>query len=208
MKYTLFIAAVISMLLYACDNNNQKATKINEPQKVELSAAAKTAYAPVDNWIDDFKNFRTAVLNKDESKLETYFTFPLQTDSCDVWMAVLGEDNLKQEQTMHKPFTQKDFKTYYQKIFSADFLQALLKIKSAKLYEKENTETQLFKGGEGDFRMYATFDKQENVLTLNLAYAGGKDENGSYISESEHNINYLFSVSAHHLHFKSLFIAG
>ena len=211
MKYILLTTAVAAMLLCACNNHNQQATKNIALSKADfLPSAQRTGYAQVETWIDDFKNFRTAMLNKDEAKLETYFSFPLETDSSDIWMAVLGDDeNIKQDQTSHKPFTKKDFKQYHQKLFTADFLKALLKIKSAKLHETGDAETHLFKGTDGDYRLYANYDKQENLLTLNLAYAGGKDEDGNYISESEHNINYLFTVSDNkYLRFKGLFIAG
>jgi hypothetical protein len=94
-----------------------------------------------------------------------------------------------------RPFTEKDFDKYFEKIFSQKFIKALLKIKSEVLDKKGSAETISLKDGNTSYRIYATFDKEEKCLRLNLAsITVEKDEHGEILPGGEFSIIYQFDI--------------
>lgn len=216
MKRTALIFA--STLLLACNNN---------PQKVESNIASTTAattdttltvqdqnYVGVNNWLDDFKNFRQAVYLKDIEKLKTYFDFPVKDDGAAIWhLCNLTEKEMQtRKNKVADPtlFYEEDLERYYSRIFNADFVKTLLKVKSAKLYETHSNETPEFTTADHIYRLIAEYNPADKVLSLNLAYTNNaKDEDGNPISEGECNVIYSFTViNGKHLKFRRIDIAG
>lgn len=112
--------------------------------------------------------------------------------------------------TSLKPFTEKDFDKYYSMLFSKAFVQCLLKIKTADLYKKGETESPALKDSATTFKLYATHNKESNTIELNFSINTvykAPDSNEAEVSES--NIIYYFRVLNNgHIKFKQLRIAG
>ncbi len=144
-------------------------------------------------WIDDFKNFRDAVYRSDTGKIKTWFDFPLTGN--DIWYLVLTEKEVEKQNGNFKQFTEKDFNKYYKKIFPKQFVQSLLKIKSAELLKKGRAESPDLKEGNTNIKMYVSVDKEENTLQLNLAYnTPWKEKDGDVIDGGESNVLYTFKI--------------
>ncbi|WP_091152022.1 hypothetical protein [Mucilaginibacter pineti] len=167
-------------------------------------------YPEVHTWIDDFRNFRNAANDKDTPKLKNYFNFPLNADSTQIWYAIFDtEAELEKVRNGPELFSEKDFERYSSKLFRPAFVRSLLKIKSAKLFDKGESESPKFNDKDGYYYMIVTFNKESQTLSLNIAYLNGNDENGDYVSEGEHNIIYDFDIIDHkYLRFKRIMIAG
>jgi hypothetical protein len=218
--YSLLNVSAIVILLAvtgAC-NSTGKHPKSDTSTNLNKTQAAGPAshtgilkqYPEVTTWIDDFRNFRNAVNDKDIAKLKRYFNFPLNADSTQIWYAVFDtEAELKKVRNGAGLFSEMDFERYSPKIFRSAFVRSLLKIKSAKLFDKGEYNSPEFDDKDGHYYMIATFDKDSQTLSLNLAYLNGRDENGVYVSEGEHNTIYDFDIIDHkYLRFKRVMIAG
>ncbi|WP_412467944.1 hypothetical protein [Pedobacter sp. KLB.chiD] len=135
MKTVHLILALI--LLSACSNAPKKAGN-----KLDSKTAVKdTVMVPqsknnleVRNWSDDFKNFREAVYLKDIKKLKTYFDLPVTDDGGSILnLCNLNEAEIKVRKNKFKNpdlFYEQDLELYYSRVFNADFIKTLLKIKN------------------------------------------------------------------------------
>lgn len=165
-------------------------------------------------WIEDFKLFRDAVYRNDTAKVKSFFKFPLMNGGSEIWYLVLTEKELEKKNISYKrsvPFTANDFNRYYKKLFPAVFVKTILKIKSELLYKNGETETTELKDeSPTTVRMYASFDKATQTLSLNLASNTiFKDENGETLDGGESSVIYSFHVLKNgHLQFFSIRLAG
>ena len=192
------------VLLLSCNNKANGDQKKKDTLPVITQAASENRVPAIDtvSWIDDFKNFRDAVYQRQKQKVKTYFSFPLKEEQNELWYLVKGENA-----TGKTSFTEKDFDVYYDKIFPPAFVKTLLRIKSSDLYSKGEAESPELKEGDTQFyRMFATFDKAENILSLNLAY-------NIYYRDAEewgeHNAIYSFLVLPNgRLRFQRVNLAG
>ncbi|WP_293788814.1 hypothetical protein [uncultured Pedobacter sp.] len=205
------------ILLSACTNTPKKAENERDAQ----TAVKDTHVAPqakddakVKNWSDDFKNFREAVYSKDFKKLKTYFDFPIADEGGAIWsLCNLTDAEIKARKNKFKNpdlFYEQDLEQYYNRIFNADFVKTLLKIKSEQLYETNYNETPETTTTDTKYKLIAEYNKTNKVLSLNLAYTNNaKDEEGNEVSEGEYNIIYSFIViDGKYLKFKKIDIAG
>lgn len=151
-------------------------------------------------WINNFKEFRNAVYKKDKAKVKKFINFPVLSSGNQIWyLAYNGNEkalNLLNDKT--KPFTEKDFYLYFDKIFSKLFINAILKIKTNELNNKGETESiELNDGKATTYKMIATFEKSAHSLSLNLASNTiEKDTNGEILDGGEFNIIYQFEISS------------
>ena len=151
-------------------------------------------------WINNFKEFRNAVYKKDKAKVKKFINFPVLSSGNQIWyLAYNGNEkalNLLNDKT--KPFTEKDFYLYFDKIFSRLFINAILKIKTNELNNKGETESiELNYGKATTYKMIATFEKSTHSLSLNLASNTiEKDTNGEILDGGEFNIIYQFEISS------------
>lgn len=218
--YTLLNASAIVIVLAvtsACNSTDKhaKSDTSKDPDKTQATGSVNPTGAikqhhGVNTWIDDFRNFRNAVNDKDIPKLKSYFNFPLNADSTQIWYAIFDtEEELKKVRNGSQLFTEKDFERYSSKLFRPAFVRSLLKIKSAKVFDKGAYNSPEFNDTDGDYYMIVTFNKDSQTLSINLAYLSGNDENGDYVSEGEHNIIYDFDIIDNkYLRFKRIMIAG
>lgn len=145
------------------------------------------------NWISSFREFRDAVYHHDKIKTKQFIDFPIMNYGNEIWYLVYIRDEKKTDQIQNKikPFTEKDFDQYFDRLFPLRFIKGILKIKSEEFYKKGQTETvSLSEGTNTIYRIIATFDKANNTFNLNLSSKTYyKDDD-----DGESSIDYQFKV--------------
>ncbi|SHF28971.1 hypothetical protein SAMN04488522_102721 [Pedobacter caeni] len=218
------IKAIAAMsLVYLFTSCNGEGTKKQAEEKATAtlslgdttkSAELNSKYPEVQTWVDDFKNFRTAVYQKDLLKLKTYFNFPINGDNTELWpVCDLSEaDWIERKAKVPNPetFRETDFDQYYTRIFNKDFVKCILKIKSAILIQSLESKSPEFMGEDYRYQLYAQFNPEDQTLQLNMAFSNkAKDEEGNYVSEGEHNVIYTFKIlEGKKLQFEKIQLAG
>lgn len=191
---------IIGLFFFSCKSGKkgeqikpkEVVVNTNQPEPPRKQAIEKT-------WIDDFKNLRSVLYQRNVQKLKTYFSFPFHDVGSTVFhLCNLTEDDWKNRKTRYKDadlFYEEDLDKYHKRIFGQDFLSALMKVKSDRLFKYHQTETQLFENGDHYHKLYANYNMQEKTLVLNLLSGNNfVDDDGNHVSEGEHNIIYTFKV--------------
>ncbi|WP_406825981.1 hypothetical protein [Pedobacter sp. KACC 23697] len=209
---------MLALILLSACNNTPKKTENKSASQTTIKDTTVVPQAKNDvevkTWSDDFKNFRDAVYSKNLKKLKTYFDFPVADDGASIWsLCHLTESEIKARKNKFKNpdlFYEQDLEQYYSRIFNADFVKTLQKIKSDKLYETYYNETPAIVTVDTKYKLIAEYNATGAVLSLNLAYTNNaKDEEGNEVSEGEYNIIYSFKViDGKYLKFKRIDIAG
>lgn len=206
MKLTLlmlFSALLVCLLSFTAHQGfpSQKAPFIRVPSDSSTT-----------QWIADFKILRDAVYQNDKAKVMSFFTFPIMNPSNEIWFLVLSENEREAKNLTASiaPFTENDFYKYYKKLFPPAFTKTILKIKSAELFNKGEAQSDEIKVGNTTHTMYASVDKETNVLSLNLSYnTVWKDDNGEITDGGESTVIYSFKIVKNaHLQFMYIRIAG
>ncbi len=162
-------------------------------------------------WIDNFRQFRDAVYQKDIGKTKAFFSFPVLREGNEIWYLAYdgNEQQLKALPDKPKPFTEKDLEKYYSKLFPKGFINSLLKVKTDILFSKGSFETPAIKDGAQTFILYADYDKTSRTLTLNLASKTPVDSGNNEVEVGEFNIIYSFNVLPNgHIQFSHVALAG
>lgn len=202
------IAAVV--MLGACTHDQAKTRTEKTNAGAQELQASKPTYGEVNTWLDDFKNFRTAVYQKDLVKMKSYFNFSAPADTTQIWEAVYDNmDESKRPRKFPNTFTEADLEKYHQDIFTDDFTKSLLKVKSEILYRKGEYTTPNPKKNDCNCQMFAQYNKATATLQLSVGYSGGVDENGEEVSEGEHATIYFFKIEhGKFLRFDKVLFAG
>lgn len=199
----LFHVPLIFLLAFS-----QKTNAIPHTGKITANPADTT----IKKWIDDFKAFRDAVYKDDTAKLKSFFKFPVLNPANEIWYLVLSEKEgeAKSLAATITPFTEMDFNNYYKKLFPAAFVKALLKIKSAELFNKGEAESAEIKDSTATIKMYASVEKAKKILSLSLAYnTEWKEESGEVMDGGESTVIYSFRILKNgHLQFMYVQLAG
>lgn len=205
------------ILISSCTNgtnSNDTSTKDTMKNVNQVAVAPAVTDSVSTSWIDSFKDFRQALLDKNKTKLKSFFNFPLKDEGSSIWHicalteAEASERNKEVSDT--ELFCEKDFDKYYSRIFDQKFLRALLKVKSATLYSRHGYDTQEFSDPAHPYMLLSSYDKDAHTLQLNMAFRNaGTDENGEYVSEGEYNVVYVFDVvDGKRLMFRKIVVAG
>ncbi|QJD97317.1 hypothetical protein HH214_16295 [Mucilaginibacter robiniae] len=191
----------------ACTPDKHKNKQADAKSDTTIRSPAKSPYVTVNTWLDDFRNFRTAVYQNDVQKLKTYFSFPVNADTTQVCNIVYDNaDDSKRPETYPGTFTERDFEKHHRAVFTHAFIKSLLKVKSEQLAQKGEYTTPKVKES---YVMIANYDKANATLQLSVSYSGDTDENGNYVSESEYAVIYFFKVQNNKfLKFDKILFAG
>ncbi|MFC4211860.1 hypothetical protein ACFOWA_11740 [Pedobacter lithocola] len=222
MRRISFIAMIMLSVLACKNRENKTVEEPNDSIETQILDNAKDTsntqlvnnYIEVNTWVDDLKNFRQALYTKDIAKLKTYFIFPYDGDKSSIWSQMSFNDveiaARKSKYVKPELFYAEDFNKYFDIIFNADFVKTIMKIKTSQLYSKHHSETPQFIADEQTYEMIADYNKEQNVLQLNMSYDNNSlDENGEKVSEGEHNVIYIFDViDGKNIIFKKLELAG
>lgn len=204
----LYVAYV--SLIPAC-TNKQEQSKQQDSKSITASAAEiKTKYVFVNSWLDDFQNFKTAIDQNDIDKQKTYFNFPVNADTTQIWDAVY--DSVSEEKhpaTFPSTFTENDFVKHQQAIFNTEFIKSLAQVYTMELSKKSEYMSPKIKVNSDSLYMIANYDKATKTLQLSVNHPGKTDEYGNYESEGEYAVIYFFKVRENkYLLFDKILFAG
>lgn len=195
---------VFTSLLISChsriENRNELVT-----DSTSISTETSSALC-----ISKFEQFREAVSNKDIVKLKSYFDFPMDTEGEEIWYVVLDSAEYQnRDGNFPMLFTENDFDIYHQKLFPDYFITGLMKLNANEIFTTGESETKRYEQKHIQYKMSASLDTSENLLTLNLASEAdiyiGKEE----IQKMESNLIYYFQFSEDcRLKFIRMLIAG
>ncbi len=193
-----FYFLLLTLLITSCKENGNVKTAKSIPVDKDTSTGIQTMQQnDTANWIENFREFRNAVYQKDKIKAKQFIDFPIMNVNNEIWSLVY-EGNTKEFYTIPdsiKPFTEQDFDKYFNKLFSKRFINTILKIKSEDLLRIGNAETKDFEEGNTTYKMYATFNKAKRTLSLNLSSNTiTKDETGEIQDGGEFSIGYQFDI--------------
>jgi hypothetical protein len=166
------------------------------------------------NWLNRFRDFRSALYRGDKLKVKTFIDFPIYNPNNEIWYLASGADDKSLELLSDKikPFTEKEFDKNYDKIFPRTFINSILKIKTEILLNKGEYETDELIEEKTAYKIYATYDRKTNTLILNLASKTPitvNDGENDIIENSEFNVIYYFDIEMNNvLKFKQVRMAG
>jgi hypothetical protein len=204
----LYVAYI--SLIPACTNKPEP-SKHQESKSITASAVEiKPKYVVVNSWLDDFQNFKTAIDQNDIDKQKTYFNFPLNADTTQIWFAVYDAvSEEKHPATFPSTFTENDFVKNQQAIFTTEFIKSLAQVNSMELSKKGEYMSPKIQVNNDSLSMIANYDKATETLQLSVAHPGHTDEYGNYESEGEYAVIYFFKVREHkYLLFDKILFAG
>ncbi len=214
MKKNLTIILLLVACMCACKRKTPKTeTQKPEVQTIDTIVKQEEKQAPKINWIDDFRNFRSAVVQNKKDSLAAYFNLPIVNESNDIWYFLFAdnENGLKLIGNKPKPFTSSDLEKYSHQLFPANFVNGILKIKTDSLFITGEYKTPtLHEGKNITYQMFASYNENEKLLTINLSYVTVYvDKKGQPQDNSESNLIYTFSIDqSGHLKFNNIQVAG
>jgi hypothetical protein len=195
---------VFTSLLISCQS------RIETSNELVTDTTGTSAEVFSTSCIRKFEQFREAVSKKDNVKLKSYFNFPLDTEGEEIWYVVLDSAEYENKDgNFARLFTENDFDIYHQKLFPDYFITGLMKLNTKEIFTAGESETKRYEQKNIRYKMSASLDTSENLLTLNLASEAdvftGKDE----IHKMESNLIYYFHLSKDcRLKFIRMLIAG
>jgi hypothetical protein len=191
----VLISFVVSCGNHSTGNPNKKATTSPATQDNSVTKSNQPGQDTT-KWIDNFRTFRDAVYQKNKEKVKQFFDFPVMNEWNGIWrLAYSGNENkLETISDSIKPFTEKDFDTYFDALFPKQFIDCLLKIKSEELWKTGNVESKAIKVGNTTYIMLATFAKEDNTLTLGLSSKSPYKNDDGELDAVEYSEIYQFTV--------------
>ena len=194
-------------LIFSCEKKEENEVKNNDLIKKEKSEV----FYPKDlielelndslNWAVQFKELQKAFLENDKTKIKTFVMNPILSEYNGIWH--LLEIDLKEDNNVEVPFTDKDFVKYHQMIFSPIFLELFQKVNFNEFYTKSKYETKFIQKGNEKYKMICS--KQEDLYILNL-YSEAEYEEG--MGNMEFSVIYEFSVINKKLKLIDIQVAG
>ena len=211
------LSIILIFLFISCKQNGEKKSVTEKKENLETSNTENKNIKPkveVNKSIESFKEFRNAVYKKDKIKVKTFVDFPIYNENNEIWYleGIADEKFLKKITDKITPFTETEFDKHYDKIFTTYFLKAILKIKSEILFKKGEYETIELTNDETKYKIYATYDKKNRGITLNLDVETPiklNDGENDLVETAEYNIFYIFKIEdGNNIKFKQIRIAG
>ena len=108
-----------------------------------------------DSIAKQFNQLKEAIIKGEKNRIKSYFDFPI--NNSDFWYKVLDDEEV--ESYIDKPFIEKDFYNYYDRIFTKEFKACLSSVNVGILSKK------------GAFRTPFLIDKDKRYFTKNQIYA-------------------------------------
>lgn len=188
MRKLIIVLSVFSLL--ACEHkpNKEKVASVATENKATVADTPKNN----SNWINSLRAFRDAVYQNNKAKVKQFIDFPIMNENNEIWYTVEKEENASSEKI--KPFTEQDFDKYFNKLFTKQFITSFLKVKTEQLYNTGTYSTIDFKENYTTYRMYATYDKEEKKIRLNLYSETPYKTDDGEMDKSEFSQMYEFHI--------------
>lgn len=199
MLKNLTVAALLLCTITTLAQNAPVSATDNSPAK-GLFRQKDTPY-----WIDNFRQLRDAIYQKNIGKSKAFFQFPVAYAGNEIWYVATPGQTVSTDNI--KPFTDKDLTKYFRSLFPKGFTKALLKVKTEELFKNGEHTTPAIIEGNTEYILYSTYDKAEHMLQLNLASKFNLNNEDDEVGE--YNIIYYFTVTEKgHLIFSHISTAG
>jgi hypothetical protein len=222
------IILLLVFLICSCEsiNRNEKTNIGSDSSKVEITSPndkidtlksdtlSLTKIQKPSNWVDSFREFRNALYQGDKPKVKQFFDFPILNKNNDIWNLAYTDIGIPKNTSYGKPvpFTEKEFDKNYKRIFSKYFIKSILKIKTEKLFNNGEYQTEKFKDGNLFYYSGVRFDKETKTVNITLYFESPIIENdGSEdtLIYSESTWTYVFDlVDGKFLKFREIWMAG
>jgi hypothetical protein len=210
MKTISLVFIVVFSFIISCGNHSTE-TSSNKKEKASPAGKENTvtgARQDTAKWIDSFRAFRDAVYQRDKEKVKQYIDFPI-TNSRELWYLIFQGDEKKLDSSPDSVFTEKDYDKYFDALFPKRFINCLLKLKSEELWKTGDIQSPKLKAGNTTYIMYASVDKANNTLTLNLYSETPYKINAEESENAEHSEIYKFRILSNgKIKFIQVLIAG
>lgn len=209
-KILILSSCLLSLTLLCCNQQENRTDKsLRDSSEQFANIAPKTNDATLD-WVDAFEAFSNAISAEDLAKQKSYFAFPIDADSTQIWQAVY--DRIPEEEwpsSFPSTFSEADYDKYQHNLFTDDFKNGLTKIILDSLIKEGQYTTPMINDGELPYYLAVHFDETSQMLQFTLSYSGEVDEKGNYVSEGEYALIYLFKFeNAKILIFDKMLFAG
>ena len=202
----IFSLLALTFCLTTLAQTNQTNLKVDSTKTFVPFKQKDTTY-----WVDNFRQFRDALYKNDKTKAKEFLDLPFQNEGNEIWYLAYS-DNEKATEKLNenvKPFTEKDFDKYFNKIFTKQLVKCFLKIKTDDLYKTGKSESPEIKDSLTTYILYATFDKTDKTIELNLATRTPYKISDTETEIGETNFIYRFQVLKNgHIKLKRILIAG
>ena len=199
----IFLAISMTFCLTTIAQTN---TKNDSSRTISFYKQKDTSY-----WIDNFKQFREALYKNDKTKAKEFLDLPFQNEGNEIWFLAYS-DNEKETDKLNenvKPFTEKDFDKYFNKIFTKELIKCFLKIKTNDLYKTGESESPEIKDSSTTYKLYVTFDKTKKTVNLNFATNTPYKVSDTEYDPRESNYIYEFQIYKNgHIKLKRVLIVG
>ncbi len=209
-RIPILSCCLLSLSVLCCNPQNNSTDKSLTDSTAQLSSTAATTNDVTVNWIDAFQEFSTAIAVKDLAKQKSFFVFPIDADSTQIWYAVY--DKMPENEwpsPLPSTFSEADYDKYHSNLFPEDFQNGLPKVKIDSLLKDGEYTTPMINDGKIPYYLAVHFDETSQMLQFTLSYSGGVDEQGDYVSEGEYALIYLFKFEdGKTLRFDKMLFAG
>jgi hypothetical protein len=165
---------------------------------VRLCNAKSIDYDLGTEWVNSFKNFRTALYDDNIIALKKFFQFPLTGSNAEFFWLFSDSDL-----AMKKKFTEKNFEKYYRKIFDKNFVHCLMKIKTDDLVKNGAFEYKYKKSKTESYTIKIAIDKKDFSIILNE-----NSYDPAIKDPIEFSKIFIFTISNGNLKFSSANAAG
>ena len=202
----LFSSLLFGALCLTTAAQTKPAIPVNDSSNIEFKQK-DTSY-----WVYNFRQLRDALYQSERSKAKVFFDFPFINQGNEIWYVAYGgnEKAIEKIGKTEKPFTERDFDKYFDKIFPRQFIKCLLAIKADELYKTGTSESPELKDSTTTYVLYAIYNNIDRTIELNLATKTSyKVQDSDEYDMGESNFIYYFQVLDNgHIKFKKLLIAG
>lgn len=202
----IFSLLALTFCLITLAQTNQTNLKVDSTNTLVPFKQKDTTF-----WVDNFRQFRDALYKNDKKKAKEFLDLPFHTEGNEIWYLAYS-DNEKATDKLNeivKLFTEKDFDKYFNKIFTKQLVKCFLKIKTDDLYKTGKSESPEIKDSSTTYILYATFDKTDKTIELNLATRTPYKISDTETEIGETNFIYRFQVLINgHIKLKRILIAG
>lgn len=202
----IFSLLALTFCLITLAQTNQTNLKVDSTNTLVPFKQKDTTF-----WVDNFRQFRDALYKNDKTKAKEFLDLPFHTEGNEIWYLAYS-DNEKATDKLNeivKLFTEKDFDKYFNKIFTKQLVKCFLKIKTDDLYKTGKSESPEIKDSSTTYILYATFDKTDKTIELNLATRTPYKISDTETEIGETNFIYRFQVLINgHIKLKRILIAG
>jgi len=202
-KSILYFIVFLSFL--GCKDNEMVKRQISNDTVTVLPNISASDDIGNNKCLANFIKFRYQIYNKKKAQLELYFSFPIKNP--DIWNLIFID--AENSFDTNRPFLSSDLKEHFDKFFTKNFINALLKIKAKQLFNTGKYTTPIlvndFPTTTEKYSIISEYSEIDKTLTLTLYTEYYEDS----VKDGETSYSYYFELDDNcNIKFKNLKLAG